>query len=62
MKVGFSPVNLTAQSYGNAIHPVGGSTWQCDCRLRCFTRNLPRKQEMMMMEKKLEQMKALQKY
>ena len=62
MKVGFSPVNLTAQSYGNAII-CGG--FHLAMRLQipvARTRNLPRKQEMMMMEKKLEQMKALQKY
>lgn len=27
MKLGFQPVNLTAQFYGNAVHPAGGSSW-----------------------------------
>jgi hypothetical protein len=26
-KLGFQPVNLTAQFYGNAVHPAGGSSW-----------------------------------
>ena len=27
MKLGFQPVNITAQFYGNAVHPAGGSPW-----------------------------------
>jgi hypothetical protein len=27
MKLGFQPVNITAQFYGNAVHPVAGSSW-----------------------------------
>lgn len=27
MKLGFQPVNLTAQFYGNAVHPAGGPSW-----------------------------------
>lgn len=27
MKLGFQPVNLTAQFYGNAVHPSGASPW-----------------------------------
>jgi hypothetical protein len=26
-KLGFQPVNIAAQFYGNAVHPVGGSSW-----------------------------------
>ncbi|MEJ2009239.1 MAG: neuromedin U [Acidobacteriota bacterium] len=27
MKLGFQPVNVTAQFYGNAVRPAGGSSW-----------------------------------
>jgi hypothetical protein len=27
MKLGFQPVALTAQFYGNAVHPVGTPAW-----------------------------------
>jgi len=27
MKLGFQPVNITAQFYGNAVHPAGTSPW-----------------------------------
>jgi len=28
MRLGFQPVNISAQAFGNAKHPDGGSTWQ----------------------------------
>jgi hypothetical protein len=27
MRLGFQPVNVTAQFYGNAVHPAGASSW-----------------------------------
>jgi hypothetical protein len=27
MRLGFQPVNLTLQFYGNAVHPPGASPW-----------------------------------
>jgi hypothetical protein len=28
MRLGFQPVNISAQFYGNAVHPTSGSPWQ----------------------------------
>jgi hypothetical protein len=37
MKFGFQPVNLTAQFYGNAVHPPERHHGACGCKLRsCF--------------------------
>jgi hypothetical protein len=60
MKLGFQPVNLTAQFYGNAVHPVGGSPWTMRLQIALLYPKFTKEQEMMMMEKKLEQMKAQQ--
>jgi hypothetical protein len=27
VRLGFQPVNVTAQFYGNAVHPTNGSPW-----------------------------------
>ena len=37
MKLGFQPVNITAQFYGNAVYPAGTSPWGMKLQLRsCF--------------------------
>lgn len=35
MKLGFQRVNITAQVYGNAVHPSGTSPWACAYSLCC---------------------------
>jgi hypothetical protein len=54
MKLGFQPVNITAQFYGNAAYPTGGSTWTMRLQLALLYPRFTKKQEMMMMEKKLK--------
>jgi hypothetical protein len=60
MKLGFQPVNITAQFYGNAVHPEGASPWGMRLQLALLYPKFTKEQEMMMMEKKLNQMKAQQ--
>jgi len=60
MKIGFQPVNITAQFYGNAVHPTGASTWGTRLQLVFLFPKLTKQQEKMMMEQKLKQMEAEQ--
>ena len=58
MKLGFQPVNLTAQFYGNAVYPAGGSSWTMRMQIAfLFPKLSPEEKKMMMEEqlKKLEQ-------
>jgi|SRR5450631_35018 hypothetical protein len=56
MKLGFQPVNLTAQFYGNAVHPPGASPWTMKLQIAFLFPRLTKQQEKMMLEQKLKQM------
>jgi hypothetical protein len=56
MKLGFQPVNITAQLYGNAIHPQGTSPWGLRLQFVLLFPKLTKQQEKMLLEKKLKQM------
>jgi hypothetical protein len=60
MKLGFQPVSLTAQFYGNAIHPEGTPAWSMRLQIAFLFPKLTKEQEKMMMEKKLKQMEQEQ--
>jgi hypothetical protein len=60
MKLGFQPVSLTAQFYGNAVHPVGAPAWTMRLQIAFLFPKLTKEQEKMMMEKKLKQMEQQQ--
>ena len=58
MKLGFQPVNLTAQFYGNAAYPAGTSSWSMRAQIAfLFPKLTPEEKKLMMEEqlKKLEQ-------
>jgi hypothetical protein len=57
MKLGFQPVNLTAQVYGNAVHAAGASPWGIRLQIAFLFPKLTREQQLVILEKKLEQMK-----
>jgi hypothetical protein len=59
-KIGFQPVNLTVQFYGNAIHPEGTSPWSMRLQIAFLFPKLTKEQEKMMMEQKLKQMEQEQ--
>ena len=50
MKLGFQPVNLTAQFYGNAVYPAGTSPWGMRLQLAFLFPKLSKAQEKTMME------------
>ena len=57
-KLGFQPVNLTAQFYGNAVYPAGTSPWGMRLQIAFLFPKLSPEQKKAMMEmqlKKLEQ-------
>ncbi len=56
MKLGFQPVNITAQFYGNAVHPPGASPWTMKVQIALLFPKLTKQQEKMLLEQKLKQM------
>jgi hypothetical protein len=58
MKFGFQPVNLSAQFYGNAVHPVNGSPWSMRLQLAFLFPRLSKDEEKMLLEKRLKELDA----
>lgn len=58
MKVGFQPVNLSAQFYANAVHPANTSPWGLKLQIAFLFPKLSKQQEKMMLQKKLKEMDA----
>jgi hypothetical protein len=56
MKLGFQPVNITAQFYGNAVHPPGTSPWGMRLQFVLLFPKLTKEQQKMLLEQKLKQM------
>lgn len=56
MKLGFQPVNVTAQFYGNAVHPPEASPWGMRLQIAFLFPKLTKEQQKMMLEQKLKQM------
>lgn len=56
MKLGFQPVNLSAQFYGNAVHPAGSSSWTARFSLVFLFPKLTPQMEKMMLQQKLKQL------
>jgi hypothetical protein len=56
MKLGFQPVNLSAEVYGNAVHPPGASPWTFRLSFTLLFPKLSPQQEKMLLEQKLKQM------
>ena len=60
MKLGFQPVNVTAQFYGNAVHPPGTSPWGLRLQFVLLFPKLTKEQEKMLLQQKLKQMEQEQ--
>jgi hypothetical protein len=56
MKLGFQPVNVGLQFYGNAVHPPGASNWSMRLQIAFLFPKITKQQEKMMLEQKLKQM------
>jgi hypothetical protein len=60
MKLGFQPVNITAQFYGNATYPSGASPWGMRLQIAFLFPKLTKKEKMVLMEEKLKEMQKQQ--
>jgi len=60
VKLGFQPVNISGQFYGNAVHPVSGSPWSMRLQIAFLFPKLSKTQEKLLLEKKLKQLEAEQ--
>jgi hypothetical protein len=59
MKLGFQPVNINVQAYGNAVHVPGASPWTVRAQFALLFPKLTKQQQKMMMEQKLKQMETV---
>ena len=55
-KLGFQPVNLTMQFYGNAVYPPGASPWGVRVQVAFLFPKLTKAQEKMLLEQRLKKM------
>jgi hypothetical protein len=60
MKLGFQPVNISAESYGNVVYPAGGSPWSMRLQIAFLFPKLTKQQEKEMMEMKVKQLEQQQ--
>ena len=60
MKLGFQPVNITAQFYGNAVYPSASSPWGMRLQIAFLFPKSPPKEKMLLMEEKLKELKEEQ--
>ena len=56
MKLGFQPVNINVQAYGNAVHAPGASPWGVRATFALLFPKLTKQQQKMLLEQKLKQM------
>ena len=56
MKIGFQPVNIQTEFFGNAVHPAGASPWGMRLEIAFLYPKFTKQEEKEMMEKKLEQL------
>jgi len=56
MKLGFQPVNISVQAYGNAVHVPGASPWTVRASIALLFPKLSKEQEKMLLQQKLKQM------
>lgn len=60
MKVGFQPINLQLSAYANAAYPSGTSPWGIRLQIAFLFPKLTPKQEELLLEKRLEELKKQQ--
>ena len=60
LRLGFQPVNISAQFYGNAAHPQNGSSWSMRLQIAFLFPKLTKEQQKMMMQQRLKQLEQEQ--
>jgi hypothetical protein len=56
MKLGFQPVNLSVQFYGNVVHPAGVSPWGMRLQIAFLFPKLTKEQQRALMQQRLKQL------
>jgi hypothetical protein len=60
MKLGAQPVSITAQFYGNGVHPPGASSWTMRLQFALLFPKLSKEMQEMLLEKKLKELQQEQ--
>ena len=60
MKIGFQPVNIQTEFFGNAVHPAGASPWGMRLEIAFLYPKFTKQEEKEMMEQKLKQLEKEQ--
>jgi hypothetical protein len=60
MKLGAQPVSITAQFYGNGVHPPGASSWTMRLQFSLLFPKLTKEMQEMLLEKKLKELQQEQ--
>jgi hypothetical protein len=60
MKLGFQPVNISAEFYGSAVYPSGTSPWGMRLQIALLFPKLTREEQIGLMKKRLQQMEEQQ--
>jgi hypothetical protein len=60
MKVGFQPINLSAQIYANAVYPSGTSPWGIRLQIAFLFPKLTPEEQTLMLEEKLKELQQQQ--
>jgi hypothetical protein len=60
LRLGFQPVNIAAQFYGNTAHPQNGSSWSMRLQIAFLFPKLTKEQQKMMMQQRLKQLEQEQ--
>ena len=58
MKLGNQPISLTAQFYGNAVHPEGTPSWSMRLQIAFLFPKLTKEQKEILLKKKLQELEA----
>ena len=60
MKMGFQPVNIQLQFFGNAVHPPGTSPWGMRFQFTLLFPKLNKEEEEMLLQQRLQQIRQSQ--
>lgn len=56
-KLGFQPINITAQFYSNTVYPTGASTWSMRLQIAFLFPKLTKEQQMQLLQQRMKQLK-----
>jgi hypothetical protein len=60
MNIGFQPVSITAQFFGNAVHPEGTPSWTMRPQMAFLVPKMTKEMQEMLLQKKLQQLQQQQ--